>query len=222
MNWTEKHNEFCLENSIPPAARLLWQWLMMEGNNQEIEPDLSEFNTWVQKHRGKGYCHAYLKKMLDILVENRVVNIVKKFSWKIFRLLVRPLEWLNPPKRKNLQNPNPSYETPTPNPSKAVEDDIQQQLILDNQELLSQEEIYYTTDEIEVLNRPKFEIKAALLLFKLRGGKEKILNPEGWIRSCLRRRCWEEPTNYAAIVQHFSGAVMELEDYFSDRLTPSA
>jgi hypothetical protein len=212
--WTQQHDQFCLKNSIPPAAKLLWQWLIREGVAQEIEPDLSEFNHWVEKNRGKGYCHNYLKKMFNLLVEKGVISKIKEFSWKIYRLVVRPLEWLFPRKKQKLQNPDSSYKTPTLNPDKSVEDDIQQQLILSNQQLLSEAGIHFDTEEKEVLNRPNFELKAALLLFELRGASEKINNPEGWLRQCLRRRYWEQPTNYGVIVQHFGGAVMDIQDYF--------
>ncbi|GBG20355.1 hypothetical protein NIES4072_40320 [Nostoc commune NIES-4072] len=46
--WTEAHEAFCYQHHIPPAAKILWQWLMRQGQiASEIEPDLSEFNTWV-------------------------------------------------------------------------------------------------------------------------------------------------------------------------------
>ncbi|MBE9202115.1 hypothetical protein IQ233_23930, partial [Nodularia sp. LEGE 06071] len=138
-------------------------------------------------------------------------------SWKVFKLIVRPLEWLKPRRKEKLHNPNSTYKTPTPNPSKSVDDDIQQQHILSNQQLMSESGIHFDTEETEVLNRPQFEIKAALLLFKLRGSTEKINNPEGWVRQCLRRRYWEQPRNYGAICQHFGGAVISLEQM---ELTP--
>ncbi|MFM2065012.1 MAG: hypothetical protein RLZZ507_4683 [Cyanobacteriota bacterium] len=212
--WTEKHDQFCLKNKIPPAAKLLWQWLIREGIEEEVEPDLSKFNEWVKKHRGKSYAHNYLKRMFNLLAENRVIQVIKQYSWKIFKLVVRPLEWLTPPKKQKLHNPNSTYKTPNPNPDNSVNADVQQQHILSNQQLMSQEGIHFDTEETEVLNRPQFEIKAALLLFKLRGAAQKILNPEGWVRCCLRRRYWEQPTNYASICQHFGGAVMEVQDYF--------
>ncbi|MCM2405308.1 hypothetical protein ACOWPH_14120 [Anabaena sp. PCC 7938] len=212
--WTKAHDEFCLENKIPPAAKLLWQWLIRQGINEEVEPDLSEFNTWVEKSRGKGFSHNYLKQMFQILVENRVIQTIKKYSWKIFKLIVRPLEWLKPRRKQKLQNSNSTYNSPTSNPTNSVDLDIQQQHILSNQQILSEHGVHFDTEEKEVLNRPQFEIKAALLLFKLRGAAEKINNPEGWIRHCLRRRYWEQPTNYAAICQHFGGAVKNIEDYF--------
>jgi hypothetical protein len=213
-NWTEEHDQFCLKNHIPPAAKLLWQWLIREGVNQEVEPDLSEFNSWVERFRGKGYAHNYLKQMFQILVEHRVIQTIKQYSWKIFKLLIRPLEYLKPRKKQKLHNDNSTYKTPTPNPENSVDYDIQQQHILSNQQLMSEAGVHFDTEEVEVLNRPQFEIKAALLLFQLRGAGEKIMNPEGWVRQCLRRRYWEQPTNYSVICQHFGGVVMEVQDYF--------
>lgn len=212
--WTEQHDQFCLKNKIPPAAKLLWQWLIREGIDQEVEPDLSEFQQWVEKHRGKKYAHNYLKQIFNQLVELRVVQVVKQYSWKIYKLIIRPLEHLKPRKKQKLQNHNTTYKTHQSNPNKSVDDDVQQQHILSNQQLLGEVGINFDDNEKEVLNRPQFEIKAAILLFKLRGAAEKILNPEGWVRHCLRRRYWEQPTNYAAICQHFGGAVMDIENYF--------
>ncbi|NET71771.1 MAG: hypothetical protein F6K62_12805 [Sphaerospermopsis sp. SIO1G2] len=212
--WTQKHDQFCLTNRIPPAGKLLWQWLIREGLDTEVEPDLSDFQKWVEKHRGTKYAHHYLKKMFQRLVDLRVVQVVKQYSWKIFKLIVRPLEYLKPRKKQKLQNHNTSYKIQQSNLSKSVECDIQQQQILSNQELLTSEGINFVSSEKEVLNRPAYEIKAALLLFKIRGAREKILNPEGWLRHCLRGRYWEQPTNYSVICQHFDGAVTDIEDYF--------
>ncbi|MHC5740277.1 MAG: hypothetical protein ACYTXH_36660, partial [Nostoc sp.] len=97
LPWTEEHEAFCYKHHICPAAKSLWQWLMRQGLiAEEVEPDLSEFNATVAKARGKGYSHNYLKKIFDQLVEHRVIQVVKQYSWKIFKLLVRPLEWLKP------------------------------------------------------------------------------------------------------------------------------
>lgn len=101
LPWTEEHEAFCYKHHICPAAKSLWQWLMRQGLiAEEVEPDLSEFNATVAKARGKGYSHNYLKKIFDQLVEHRVIQVVKQYSWKIFKLLVRPLEWLKPPRKK--------------------------------------------------------------------------------------------------------------------------
>lgn len=121
-SWTEEHDQFCLQLKIPPAAKLLWQWLIRQGLEDEIEPDLSEFNQWVEKHRGKKYAHNYLKQMFQKLIDCRVVRIAKKFSWKIYRLIVRPLSWLKPRRKQKLQNQEQTYKIQPSNLTKTVEE----------------------------------------------------------------------------------------------------
>ncbi len=219
LPWTEEHEAFCYKHHICPAAKSLWQWLMRQGViAEEVEPDLSEFNATVAKSRGKGYSHNYLKQIFDTLVEHRVIQVVKQYSWKIFKLLVRPLEWLKPPRKKrekNLQNHNLSYKSDPSNDKSAVPRDIQQQHSNSdiNLETLAEAGIHYDSSEREVLERPTNEIKLGLLMFNLRGGLDKILNPEGFIRRCLRERWWEFPRNYNLLLQMFGNST-EWEELF--------
>jgi len=207
--WTEEHDEFCLENHIPPSAKLLWQWLIREGIESEIEPDLSEFNEWVAKFRGKAFSHNYLKQMFQLLVDHRVVQVVKQFSWKIFRCLVRPLDWLFP-KQKNLHNRNSTFNPQPSNPTSADDELLSSSNSKENLATLADEGIEFEETETEVLDRPSAEIKLAIALFKIRGGLEKILNPEGWIRMCLRCRWWESPRNFALLVERGGNVIYEM------------
>ncbi|MEH1771580.1 hypothetical protein [Nostoc sp.] len=212
LPWTEEHEAFCYQHHICPAAKSLWQWLMRQGViSEEVEPDLSEFNATVAKSRGKGYSHNYLKQIFEQLVEHRVIQVVKQYSWKIFKLLVRPLEWLKPPRKKrekNLQNHNFSYTSDPSNDKYAVPGDIQQQHSNSdiNLEALGEVGIHYDSSEKEVLERPTNEIKLAILMLNLRGGLDKILNPEGFIRRCLRERWWEFPRNYNRLLSMFGNS----------------
>lgn len=212
LPWSEEHEAYCFKNRISPAAKILWQWLMRQGEiSEEIEPDLVAFNAWVEKHRGKGYCHKYLKKIFEELQEHRVIQVVKKYSWKIFKLLVRPLDWLKPPKkkcRKKSQNCESSSTLQPENKDSSVPGTTQQQQssINTNSELLNESGIHFDSEEVEVLNRPTNEIKLAIIMFNLRGGFEKIENPEGFIRKCLNRRWWEHPRNYNTLLQKFGNS----------------
>lgn len=202
MAWTEEHDEFCLKNRIPPAARLLWRWLINQGKEgHESEPDLQDFNEWVEKNRGQGYAQIYLKKIYKALVDNRIITQVKKFTWRIYRVIVQPLSWLKPP-RKKVQNPNSSFTLHPSNAQSVVDEADQQQhtLILNNQATLAEEGVHFEESEKEVLNRPEVEIKVALALYKIRGGAEKIQNPPGFIRYCLRYRYWEQPSNQSQLI----------------------
>ncbi len=99
-DWTNKHDEFCLEHAFTPSAKLLWQWLVYNGENKELEPDLQEeFNSWVAKKRTKPFDPKTLKTAIKQLDDCSVINIVRKFSWKVYRLFLRPLEWLTPRKK---------------------------------------------------------------------------------------------------------------------------
>jgi hypothetical protein len=212
LPWTEEHELFCYQHHITPAAKTLWQWLMRQGEiSQEIEPDLAQFNEWVAKARGKGYSHNYLKQIFDQLVEHRVIQVVKQYSWKVFKLLVRPLDWLKPLKKKaekNLQNSNSSYNLPASNQQSSETGNIQQQHsnLETNSELLHEAGIHFDSDVSEVLEAPTNEIKLAIIMFNLRGGIEKIENPEGFIRRCIRGQWWLHPRNYNALLQKYGNS----------------
>lgn len=110
-DWTDKHDEFCLANNIPPAAKLLWEWLTRLGEAEEVEPDLGEFNDWVKKHRAKGYCRPTLKNALGKLIDCGVVNLIRQYTWKIVKIVTRPLAWLTPKKKLTRTTTNLRFTT---------------------------------------------------------------------------------------------------------------
>jgi hypothetical protein len=119
-SWTEEHDIFCLRHNIPPSAQYLWRWLIRQGEiGKEVEPDLSQFNTWVETNRGESYDQPYLKEMFQLLESHRLIHVLKEFSWKVYRLIIRPLSWLNPPKKKERKNSNPLDSSPKVEPSNA-------------------------------------------------------------------------------------------------------
>lgn len=201
--WTEQHEAFCLENKIPHAAQRLWQWLLWESKlTEEVEPDLTDFNAWIEETRGKKYANQYLKKMFELLKKLGVIGVLKKFCWKVYRVVIRPLEWVQPLKKKKLQNGNPSYKTEASNDCNEAVASLQQQHsdLKRNQETLAENDINFDTKEKEVLNRPNWEIRASLALLAIRSERKIIENPEGFIRDCLRFRWWESNRNRYAII----------------------
>ena len=200
--WTEKHDEFCLENRLPPAAKLLWQWLVTQSKlSSEIEPDLAEFNAWIAKHRGKGYCRDTLKDALQQLIDLRVIHLIKRFTWCVVRIVTRTLEDLFPRKKSRQREENPTLPPSNPQSSEGASMQQQQSFpIQDNVADLRNAGFDFDNNDTEVVNRPNNEIKLALEIFKLRGGFEKIQdNPEGWMRTCLCDRYWEEDRNFQAL-----------------------
>lgn len=211
--WTIKHRNYCLENSITPAAQLLWEWLIdQEKVAQEIEPDLVEFNKHVKKHRGKGYCRLTLKNALNQLIEHRIIQLIKQYTWRIVKIITRPLDWLLP--KKDLRNRNKIYALQPSNPEDSVSESKQQQqssncpnaddsVKQENQEVLAKSGIYIDIKCNAILTHSTLEIKLAIIMFYLKGGFKKIdQNPEGWIRQCLEDEYWEEPSNYQRIIKY--------------------
>ena len=199
--WTERHDEFCLENRIKPSAKLLWQWLIRQSKlSAEIEPDLKDFNAWAAKHRLKPFCRDTLKDALQQLIDLRVVHVVKRFTWHVVRLVTRSLLDLFP--RKKSRQREEICVLPPSNPQSDDRGTKQQQQsfpIQDNVADLRNAGLDFDNNDPEVVSYPNNEIKLALAMFEIRGGIEKIENPEGWIRTCLRERYWEEDRNYEAL-----------------------
>lgn len=223
LPWSEAHDAYCYQHHIPPAAKTLWQWLMRQGEiAAEIEPDLSEFNAWVAKSRGKPYAHNYLKKIFEILVSCRVLQVIKQYSWKITKLLVRPLSWLNPPKKvreKKLYNHNSSYDSPpsndisaeqglssssnsiTPTTAEFEEKELQHEILT----ACAEYQIYFDPNKPTTRHLFEFDIsdvRLALKHFVLRGGHQKITDSQAWLISCLRECYWTDKSlNLSAFMQ---------------------
>ena len=233
LPWTEAHDTFCYQHHIPPAAKTLWQWLIRQGQiASEIEPDLAEFNAWVAKVRGKPYAHNYLKKIFSILVSCRVLQVIKQYSWKITKLIVRPFSWLNPLKKarkKKLHNHNSSYNSQPSNDISADEGVNSSSNTLtpttaEFEELEKQHEILTTCAEYGIYFDPnkgttrnllEFEIedvRLALKHFVLSGGHQAIRKPQGWLIGCLRECYWQDKT------LTLSGFIETLKSWFPSNL----
>jgi hypothetical protein len=214
QQWGVEHDAYCLKHQITPSAKLLWQWLLRQGEQgEEIEPDLGEFNQWVKRHRGKGYCRGTLKAALAQLVDLRIVNLIKQYTWKIVKIVTRPLEWLKP--KKNLHKQNPTDNSPTSNTQSSEKpeysssnSDIPSEHP-DKREILevcANAGIYYDPDvPCEVFNYSLDEVKQAVECYEARLGGEQINNPPGWLISCLRWRWYDQPGILSRLVNWLKG-----------------
>jgi hypothetical protein len=213
--WTDKHEVICEKKGISGLAKRLWMWLMRQNLiGEETEPDLSEFNAFIKKSRGKEYDQQYLKKAFELLEESGVIKVVKKYSWKIYRVVCIPLEWLSPPRKKTEKNLDNPEETQEEEPPKAQNfeppfEQQQQDIIYDNKAYLENEGFIYDETEKEVLFRPLVEIKAACALYKLRSRTQEIPNPEGWLRTCLRKRWYANPKT----MKQISGYLFQSDEW---------
>jgi hypothetical protein len=196
-----------------PSAQALWRWLITQGIGKEVEPDLEkEFNAWVKKHRGKGYCRDQIKNAFNQLIEHRVIQLIKQYTWRVVKIVTRPLEWLKPRKKSRHQNKNcdlqPSNDQSTEPSTKqqqqssnspSADDSVKEH----NQSVLAESGIYIDIKCNAILTRSTLEIKLAIIMFYLKGGFQKIdQNPEGWIRECLQNQYWDEPSNYQRIIRY--------------------
>jgi hypothetical protein len=104
--WTEKHDAFCLAHKLEGAAKLIWQW-MIHHPNQQKEPDLGQFNKWAAKHRGKPYHRDTIKIAWAKLVDTGVVRPLKRYTWKIWGIILRSVTLLvNPPQPRKRSRPS--------------------------------------------------------------------------------------------------------------------
>jgi hypothetical protein len=104
MNWTEKHDQFCLENKLTPTAKLLWQWLVHNyKSEEEVEPDLqTQFNAWIKKHLGKERSPNTIKDALNRLIECGAIRKIKQWNWHEVRIITFPPYFFRV--KKNSQN----------------------------------------------------------------------------------------------------------------------
>ncbi|WP_414625192.1 hypothetical protein [Calothrix sp. CCY 0018] len=227
-HWTYKHDEYCLENEVFTAAKLLWQWLLKKGLIGECEPNLKHFNKWVGKFRARGeYCRNQLKSAFKKLIDCRAINVVKKYTWFEAKIVTRPIEYLKP--KKNLRKRTLSDTLVTSNGMfvDAVSYQQQHKRMVENQLLFAEYGIHFNEDDICALDHPRNEILLAIVCYQIKDSRVndsmgeiryyragKIPNPEGWIKVCLQKRYWDEPTNYAQIFRKYTGTA------FWDELFP--
>jgi hypothetical protein len=83
---TEYHET--LEFQVTPCARFLYHWLLRNtraGNPQEIE--LEDFIAFTARGRSRPYSLRHVWKALKELFNLGVVDVVKQYSWKIWKVI---------------------------------------------------------------------------------------------------------------------------------------
>ncbi|MBW4673359.1 MAG: hypothetical protein KME52_04880 [Desmonostoc geniculatum HA4340-LM1] len=99
--WTQKHQELCLKYGIKAAYQQFWYWLTNYTKpGKVIEVTLHEFNAWVEKQSGVHLSERHLKNLIKRLLDFGLVKLIKKYSWHEFKLIIKPLEWLEPPRKQ--------------------------------------------------------------------------------------------------------------------------
>lgn len=194
--WTEKHFAYCLKHGIRCSTLDVYQWLMLQGENVELEVDFKhEFNEWVRKKRGKPYHRDTIKKAIQYLADLGVIRLGKKYSWAIWSLYVISIDRLTKPRKKSQDRKKPQgFERS--NPKNVEQVDKQQQHKYNT--LLSKVGIVFQPRYLKrLLKFPLDELEWAIKLFQFRGGHDNIRNPSGWIVECLRNAWWEDQLFYS-------------------------
>ena len=99
MYWTKQHDELLNRFQLRPSTGQLWRWInrkIKSDTSTELEIDLKQFNTWIAKHRGRGYDPKTLKEALNQLLEQteRLFIELKKVTWYYYKIIVRPLSFV--------------------------------------------------------------------------------------------------------------------------------
>jgi hypothetical protein len=195
--WTEKHLAYCLKHGIRCATLDIYQWLMLQGENVELEVDFKhEFNAWVKKKRGRPYHRDTIERAIAQLAEIGVIRLGKKYSWCVWSLFVNSLDRLVKPRKKSRDRDKPRGFSPLKASNHEAVDKQQQHKY--NTLLNSVGIIFQPRYLNRLLKFSLSELEWAIALFNFRGGHEKIQNPSGWIVECLRNAWWEDQFNYLA------------------------
>lgn len=95
---THAHDALALQ--LTPCAGQLYRWLLRRrpaGRPQEFE--LNEFSEWTGASRKRSYSIRHIQRSLLELTESGLVEVVRKYSGKIFKLVAK-----HPELDKNVQN----------------------------------------------------------------------------------------------------------------------
>jgi len=166
---------------------------MSQGEAADIEPDLNDFNRWVERKRGKPYCRQTLKDAIAKLEEIGIIRIARRFTWRVSRLVLRSLKWV----KENLHNRKQVCDS-------SAETQFTQRPDFSSSSIKSSTPIKTPPQQVEYLcklyNAPFLDklvqfsieqIRDSLKLFRLRS-KQKILNPVGWLLRCINSGWWKD------------------------------
>ena len=216
--WTRKHQQFSKKSKLTPSARDLWEWLVHQSKEGTYaEPDLRDFNRWVERWRGKGYCNKTLKTAIAQLAERGIVELVKTFAWHTSRLLLRSIAYLMPSSHpgKKVQKVEKVSSSGDSNAETVNDALIQQQHSSPLRQFV--DSIWHfplkmlatesTTEVVELCNNNGlpftntrnlvefsiYEVKRAILYYWQTGVPLDMWNPQGWLIRCLQEKWWAAP-----------------------------
>ena len=212
--WTQKHQELCLKYRIKAAYQQLYYWLINYAKpGKVIEASILDFNAWIEKQSGVALNPRHLKNLIKRLLDFGLVRLIKKYNWHEFKLIIKPLDWLEPPRKRAEQKSEIGIDSSkiaseTQQNSSVAPQEASQQQQLDIRanscvsdetkneiKQLAQKADIQLPEKCEVYNYPVDKIFIALNLVYLRNKRDSIGNRIGLLIDCLRWEYWEEPEN---------------------------
>lgn len=204
-----KHQQYCYNTNLPPAAISLWQWLLANQNDDCYELDL--FNQWVAEQRGRGYHRDTLKSAIAQLENAGIITTVKRFSWKIIRGVLHPIHKLLTKESTPRKNSLPCGEIrkkDASNPDKAAAEVLQQQL-----DICEQAGIHYPSGQREWLIAFSLQdLLEAIAYLVIYSEQNTVRNPAGFVRRCLEQG-WElkpSHSNYSSFINAYQNLIEDM------------
>ncbi len=196
MYWTKSHDEACLSFGLTKSAELLYRWInrRTKGNEpEEVEIDLKKFNNWVAKKRGRGYDPKTLKLAIAQLLEKTqgLIVLVRQVSWYYYRLVVKPVTFLNKEKsKKSESSPKDTDGNPAWDGKSSDEKCQQQQQNIDRIDKVTREVgLRFDRDALNRIWRLSGKcfdrIIQSIELLLYRNSNRPIVNPHGFLVDCL-------------------------------------
>ena len=205
MYWTKQHDELLNRFQLRPSTGQLWRWINLKiksDTSTELEIDLKQFNTWIAKHRGKGYDPKTLKEAFNQLLEQTdgLFIELKKVTWFYFKIIVRPLSFVaekncgESGKHPKTKDPKARFSGESPD----LKLQQQQQNITQVDNLFRKINMRFTQDALNriwrLAGKNLDQIKQAIELLLYRNSTTKIANPHGFIVESLKHG-WQEGFN---------------------------
>ena len=198
MNWTDKHQKFCIKHKLTGCVREMYEYLVQfEGENCAIEVDLKhEFNEWVAKRRGNKYHRDTLKRAWDKLRNLGLIRVNKQYTWAVWSCMLISINQLKP-RKKSGKRSSPRGFAPSKD-SNCDDTNRQQQHIFSD--LLSRVNIKLQPKYLKrLLKFSKNEMEKAIALYQFRSSTSIIHNPPGWIIECLHNAYWLDDKRFQAV-----------------------
>ena len=203
--WNKRHDEFTYQQKLMPSSCYMLRWILRKAKSNEIveiEIDLKKFNNWVAKKRGKPYDRATLAlaiSQLDNQTEGMII-VLKRYTPWIFKLLVRPLSFVEKNKSKKpekIHNTNAQKPFYTDDQKKKHLEQHQQN-ISKIDKLFQKVNLQFTRDALTRIWRlagKKIEnvVKTIELLVYQNStpSNKPIERPHGFVIDCLKYRWYD-------------------------------